>query len=87
MRAAAVAAAPPATEEGESSMSSTLPAPVDFDGQRRRLTIACALLDQAAGHLERLDHDRTLSDEQRADVDAALEFVLIAGEEIDPMVA
>jgi hypothetical protein len=46
-----------------------------------------ALIDRIADHLERLDRDRTLSDEQRAAVATVLELVLIAKEEIDSMVA
>jgi hypothetical protein len=41
-----------------------------------------ALIDRIADHLERLDRDATLAPEQRAAVDAALELVLIAGEEL-----
>jgi hypothetical protein len=41
-----------------------------------------SLLDRAADHLERLAKDRTLGDEQRAVVDAALELALIAREEL-----
>jgi hypothetical protein len=66
-------------------MSSTLPVP-DVDEQRRKLTMATALLDRIADHLERLDRNATLAPEQRAAVDAALELALIAREELDPMV-
>jgi hypothetical protein len=63
-----------------------VPAAADADERHRKLTITCALLGQAAAELERLDQDRTLTNEQRAGVDAALELVLIAGEELGPMV-
>jgi hypothetical protein len=63
-------------------MPSTAVVP-DIDEQHRRLTIACALLDRAADHLDRLDRDRTLTNEQRANVAAALRLALIAREEIE----
>ena len=66
-------------------MPASPPVPaVDADADRRRLAVATALLDRAADHLERLDGERTLGHEHRALVDAALELVLIAREELDP---
>ena len=67
-------------------MSTTLTAPVGADEHRRSLVIVRALLARIADQLEELDHDRTLSDKQKATVNAGLDLALVAGEELDTLV-
>jgi hypothetical protein len=57
---------------------------LDPDAQQRKLTIANALLDRAADHLEQLNDGDGLNEKQQTLALSAYELVLIAREELDP---